>query len=205
MALALSDASALLHPDAVPRKRWTREQYDAAYEAGVFAGDHTELVEGDVITRMSKTPRQVVAYHQCLHWLMDVFSQRCLTMYGPIDVHAADIALNEPAPDIAVLSREVFEFRKSNPKPTDIRLAVEVGDQSLAFDLVVKAALYARAGIADYWVLDVPEQRVVVHREPTPEGYRDVKAYAEHESLAPLAAPEHKFCWATVMSSADPV
>ena len=66
-------------------------------------------------------------------------------------------------------------------------------DTSLSFDLNTKAALYARAGIAEYWVLDIPGRRLIVHRFPAAGRYSGVNAYAETESAAPLAAPETPF------------
>jgi len=66
---------------------------------------------------------------------------------------------------------------------------VEIADTTLAFDLTVKAALYARAGILEYWVLDLTGRRLIVHRDPKGGGYASVTAYSEHESIAPLSAP----------------
>ena len=68
-----------------------------------------------------------------------------------------------PKPDLIVLNRE-FETFDSNPQPQDIALLVEIADSTLNFDLTIKAALYARAGIAEYWVLDVVAKRLIVHR-----------------------------------------
>jgi len=67
---------------------------------------------------------------------------------------------------------------------------VEVSDSSLGFDLTTKAALYARAGIVEYWVLDVAGRRLIVHRDPRAGRYISVAAYGEEESVAPLAALE---------------
>jgi Uma2 family endonuclease len=66
---------------------------------------------------------------------------------------------------------------------------VEVADTTLAFDLSTKARLYARAGIIEYWVLDIAGRRMVVHRDPKNWRYLSVAAYSETESLSPLGAP----------------
>jgi Uma2 family endonuclease len=68
-------------------------------------------------------------------------------------------------------------------------LVVEISDSTLGFDLTTKAELYARAGIVEYWVVDVAARRLIVHRDPREGLYRAVTAYAEQESVAPLAAP----------------
>ena len=91
-----------------------------------------------------------------------------------------------------VLTGPSLSVRTGNRNRTISLLVVEVSDSTLRFDLTVKAALYARAGIVEYWVLDVSGRRLIVHREPTPGGYRSVVAYSEFESIAPLASPQNK-------------
>ncbi len=80
-----------------------------------------------------------------------------------------------------------------NPQPSDVRLVVEISDSTLGFDLKVKAPLYARAGIPEYWVVDIAGKRVIVHRDPSGGAYTSVEAYSEQESVQPLAAPGHAF------------
>jgi Uma2 family endonuclease len=75
---------------------------------------------------------------------------------------------------------------------------IEIADTSLAFDLTVKAALYARAAIVEYWVLDVPGHRLIVHRDPQSGQYGSVTAYSEQEGIAPLGAPDSTFQVRTV-------
>jgi Uma2 family endonuclease len=72
---------------------------------------------------------------------------------------------------------------------SDVLLAIEVADSSLARDLRVKPAVFARYGVAELWVIDVPGQKVHVHREPTTEGYRRVTEHGWNEKLVPEVAP----------------
>ena len=88
------------------------------------------------------------------------------------------------------MKRNLSHFKSENPRPEDLQLVVEVGDSTLGFDLTTKAGLYARAGITEYWVLDVAGRRMIVHRDPQAGRYRSVAAYSEEESVAPMAAPE---------------
>jgi Uma2 family endonuclease len=78
-------------------------------------------------------------------------------------------------------------------RPADLRLVVEVSDSTLGFDLTTKAELYARAGIAEYWVVDVAARRLIVHHEPREGLYRSVTAYNEEETVTPLASPGCEF------------
>ena len=125
-------------------------------------------------------------------WLIDAFGRQFVNAEAPIDVSPADNAWNEPEPDLIVLKKQFATF-DSNPRPEDLDLIVEIADSSLKFDLTVKAALYARAAIAEYWVLDVADKRLIAHRSPVSGTYTSVVAYGENEIVAPLAAPNAVF------------
>jgi Uma2 family endonuclease len=126
-------------------------------------------------------------------WLAQTFGFRLVNQEAAIDVAPEDNPTNAPQPDLIVLTREATHFRSANPRPEDLRLVVEIADSSLNFDLTTKAALYARAGIAEYWVLDVAGRRLLVHREAKAGGYASIIAYGEQESVAPLTAPQAEF------------
>ena len=68
-------------------------------------------------------------------------------------------------------------------------LVVEVAESSLDYDRRDKALLYARAGFADYWIVNLIDRRIEVHRDPAPTGYRSVVSLAPGDEVAPLAAP----------------
>lgn len=106
-----------------------------------------------------------------------------------IDLRAGDETTNAPEPDVVLLSRTIREIT-GRPGPADLLLVAEVSGATLAFDLTVKAGLYARAGIAEYWVVDLEGRRVIVHRQPADGRYVEVIAYAEDEMIATLGAPD---------------
>jgi Uma2 family endonuclease len=70
-----------------------------------------------------------------------------------------------------------------------VALLVEVSDSTVKFDLSTKAALYARAGIVEYWVVDLKGRSLIVHREPVAGVYKSVVGYSNEERVTPLAAP----------------
>ncbi len=76
------------------------------------------------------------------------------------------------------------------------QLIVEVSDSTLNFDLTVKAALYARPAMIEYWVIDILGNRLIVHREPSEGVYASIIAYGLEDELTPLAAPDARFCLA---------
>jgi Uma2 family endonuclease len=79
-----------------------------------------------------------------------------------------------------------------NAHPSAAVLVMEVADSTLAFDCGPKAALYAQAGIPDYWVLNLPVRVLLVHRDPDPMTgtYRQIARHGETDAVSPLAAPD---------------
>ena len=82
------------------------------------------------------------------------------------------------------------DYLTQHPTPDKIVLLVEVADTSTVKDLGEKAETYALAEVTDYWVVLVNEAVIVVHREPSPSGYRNVVRLAGSDTLSPLMMPE---------------
>src|SRR6266699_1568078 len=185
MPTAVTDLPAKLDP---PRKLWTRSEYDELYSSGLLNGQRLELIEGELIDKMGKRRPHVNSVALLLGWLVEVFGARLVIQESPIDVAPEDNPSSQPEPDLIVLKRDLSHFTSENPCPQDLQLVVEVADSTLGFDLTRKAALYARAGIVEYWVLDVAGRRIIVHRDPRGGRYASGVAYSANESVAPLAA-----------------
>jgi Uma2 family endonuclease len=182
--------SPLIYP---PRKRWTRAECETIDATGLWDRDRLELIEGELITKMPKMRPRVLVLMSLLEWLGNAFGMRQLNREAPIDVAPQDNPTSEPEPDIAVLSKSGLEYVSANPPASDVPLVIEISDSTLAFDLGPKARLYARAEIPEYWVFDINERRLIVHRDPRSGCYSSVTAYAEGESVSPLAMPSASF------------
>jgi Uma2 family endonuclease len=172
---------------------WTRADCAALEASGQWDQQKLELVDGRLISKLGKKRPHVNAVVLLAAWLAQIFGFQYVNHAAPIDVAPEDNPTNEPEPDLIVLTRKSSHFLSGNPRPEDLRLVVEIADSSLTFDLTTKAALYARAGIVEYWVLDVAGRRLIVHRDAKASGYASIIAYSEHESVAPLAAPQAEF------------
>jgi Uma2 family endonuclease len=192
MPIALTEIPAPLASTDPPRKRWTRAECITLEASGLLDHENLELVEGELIGKIGKKRPHVNSFTVLQAWLMQVFGWRFVNSEAPIDVAPEDNPTNEPVPDVIVLRQDQSRFT-SNPRPQDLRLVVEIADSSLGFDLKVKAAPYARAGVPEYWVLDVTGRRLLVHRNPQGGTYADVAAYSERENVSPLAAPQAQF------------
>ena len=176
-----------------PRKRWTRAEVQVLEAAGMLDTTHLELIEGELINKMGKRRPHGDSASLLHAWLIQVFGGRHVNSEMPIDVAPQDNPASQPEPDLIVVGRDYTAFRTKTPGPSDLILVIEISDTTLAFDMGVKAALYARAGIEDYWVLDIQGRRMFVHRDPQDGRYQSVVEYSENEMIAPLAAPDHEF------------
>jgi Uma2 family endonuclease len=183
-----------------PRVPWTRKEVEACIRAGLWAGQHYELVDGELINKSPKYLRHARGVQRLFRALVEIFGWDFVLTGPSVDVAAEDHRTSEPEPDVVVLNRSASEIPGNEPEPPDIALVVEVSDTTLHHDLTTKAALYARAGIPDYWVLDLNGRRLVVHREPARGVYKAVMAYDEHERVAPLAAPGREIAIADLLS-----
>jgi Uma2 family endonuclease len=190
MPVALTIAPDPPAPLIPPRKRWTRTECAALESSGVCDQQNVELIDGELISKMGKNRPHVNALLTMMLWLMDTFGRDRVNPEVPIDVAPEDNPTNEPQPDLIVLRRASSSFQSGPPQPGDLELVVEIADTTLQFDLTVKAGLYARAGIVEYWVLDVTGRRLIVHREPAPGGYRSVVAYSDSEKVTPHTSPQ---------------
>ena len=186
MPVALTELPASLGPR---RKLWTRAECDALTSSGLLHYERLELIEGELISKMGKNrphSNSLVLLHE---WLIAVFGLRRVHQETPIDVSPEDNPTSEPEPDLIVLKSDISHFPSGNPGPADILLVIEVAESTIGFDLRTKADLYARAGILDYWVLDLTTRRMIVHRDPRDGTYTSRQAYGAEESVSPLAAP----------------
>src|ERR1051326_6987229 len=152
MPTAFSDLPAQVDP---PRKLWTRSEYEELYSSVLKDRLRLELIEGELINKTGKNRPHVNALSLLYGWLIEVFGIRRVNPEAPIDVTPEDNPSNEPEPDLIVLKRDLSYFKEGNVQPEDLDLVVEISDSTLGFDLITKAALYARARIVECWVLDV--------------------------------------------------
>jgi Uma2 family endonuclease len=176
-----------------PRKRWTRRECGTLEASGLWDQQHLELVQGELISKMGKKRPHVNALVAVQAWLVRTFGEQFVNPEAPIDVAPEDNPTNEPEPDLVVLTKPSRAFRDANPRPAELRLVVEISGSTLGFDLTTKAELYARAGIVEYWVVDVAARQLIIHRDPREGLYRSVLAYSDEEKVTPQASPGHEF------------
>ena len=186
MPVAL-EISAVAGGPPPPHKRWTRDECAVLEKAGLLESQRYELLEGELVLKMGKNHPHMRALLLLVAWLRTAFGQNFVVQEPAIDVRPEDNPSSEPEPDAIVLNRSFLELT-SRARPDELLLVAEVSSTTLAFDLTAKARLYARAGIAEYWVLDLEGRRLIVHRDPAEGAYRSITAFDEDELVSTLSA-----------------
>ena len=106
-----------------------------------------------------------------------------------IHVQAA-ILLGDSLPEPDVMWLKPKRYGGQRPCAADALLIIEVSDSSLRYDLGEKAMLYSQSGIQEYWVVDVASHSIHRHRQPSVDGYQDVRKFERNEKLSPLCKPD---------------
>jgi Uma2 family endonuclease len=169
---------------------WTCDLLNRVADCGAFEGRHVFLVNGELLEMAPPGPAHSTAVSLADYLFKTVFAKGHIVRVQ--DGLPLGLAV-DPLPDLSVIPGSVRDFSVKHPRTAV--LVVEVADSSLSYDLGDKAHLYAAAGIADYWVVDLVSRRVVVHRDPRPDpavpfgaGYAKVIEFPETAAVAPLAA-----------------
>ena len=172
-------------------RRWTRQEYDRLIELGVLHEDEPiELLAGRLVVREPQRTPHAVATQLAADALRTVFGAGWSVR---VQLPLALDEESEPEPDVAVVRGAPRDYLREHPSVP--ALVVEVAHDSLRADRTLKARLYARASIADYWIVNLVDRLLEVHRSPTgrargrPVAYADVRRIPPSEAIAPLAAP----------------
>ncbi len=172
---------------ATPR-RFTVADFLRMGEVGLFdQNGRVELIDGQILD-MSPTNSP---HAGLVKRLIRLFSRRLgdeaiVSAQDPLEIDLHGM----PQPDLLLLKPREDFYTDSHPRPADVLLLIEVSDSTLRFDKRVKLPLYARAGIAEAWIADVPGRAIWISRGPLPSGeYRQTECIGpEHvESFSPLA------------------
>jgi len=161
---------------------YTRAEVSRMEESGELSG-RWELIEGQLVDKMGQNPPHAYVLRLVAAWLARVYGAERVSNQSPIEVALGDRERSEPQPDIAVLAQSKPEYKTRHPRGEELVVLVEVADSSARFDLTVKAALYARAGVPEYWVLDVTRGLLIVHRTPENGRYLHVEELTEDQTV----------------------
>jgi Uma2 family endonuclease len=181
------DEPSILDRHAVPRHCLTLADYHRLGEVGILgADDRVELLEGQLVDMSPIGPRHAFVVEALNEALVTAVAGRAgVRPQNPIILDNR----SEPQPDFAVVRRHPPGQPHAHPEPEDVFLLIEVADSSLAIDRGAKLALYARAGIREYWLVDLTTDCVFVHRDPEGEAYATVRRVEPPATLDISALP----------------
>jgi len=172
-------------------RRWKRVEYERLVDLGVFEGDPVELIGGQLIVAEPKGSPHATAVGMANDAL------RAVLPPGWIVRVQDPLALDDesaPEPDIALVRGSRADYRHAHPAHS--ALAIEVAQSSLSFDRQHKGSLYARAGVQDYWIVNLVDGVLEVYRDVAPDAsapygwrYRSIQTLSPPALVAPLVLP----------------
>jgi len=174
--------------DWIPRHRITVDEYYRMAEVGILPPDaRVELIEGEIIDMAPIGSGHGGTVAQLIELLRDAARGRA-QMWVQSETRLSDIS--EPQPDFMLLKPRADFYKKKHPGPDDTFLIVEVSESSLRYDREVKAPLYARHGVPEYWIVDLKGRQVRFFRSPQSGRYTDVTSTDAPGVVVPAALPE---------------
>jgi len=162
-------------------------EYYRMAEAGILSeDDRVELIEGEIVI-MSPIGSPHSACIDRLTRLLVYGAGEAAIVRVQNPIHLSDYS--EPQPDLCLLKPREDFYADHHPTPSDVLIVIEVADTSLAYDQTVKATLYAKAGIAEYWLVDLNHDLITVYTQPVNGYYRNSQRFGRGDSLSSAAIP----------------
>ena len=182
----------------------TRYEYQLLTEAGAFEGRRVELIGGVIYEKMAsmRGPHATAVTNVTLAFVTAFARQAAIRIQLPVTLDET----SEPEPDLALARGEGNDYSGPHPTPADVLFLLEISDATLLYDRYTKASIYARAEIVEYWILNVPERQLEIHRGPQRDsampfgwGYSTRLIVPESGSAATLWQPEVEFAVADLL------
>ena len=170
-------------------RRWRRAEYDRLIELGMFIGERLELLDGLLVVGEPQGSPHAATVMHIGHVLTSAFGDGWhARLHAPLALDDD----SEPEPDVAIVTGAARDYLAAHPSRA--ALVVEVAESSLRLDRRFKAELYARVRLPEYWIVNLVDGALEVHREPHADPgagafYRSVATLRPPATVTPLAAP----------------
>ncbi len=169
------------------RRRFTADEYQRMGQTGILPStDRVELIDGEVLAMTPIGPRHCAAVDRATRVFVTRAGDAAIVrVQGSVRLDL----FTEPEPDVVLLRPRADFYASAHPGSADILLIIEVAESSLAYDREVKAYVYARSGVAEYWLVDLNAD--VLHRYSSPQdgSYRVTRQEGRGQSVAPQLLP----------------
>lgn len=175
----------------IERHLFTVDRYHQMIDAGILTeNDRVQLIQGDLITMSPIGIRHAACVNKLTRKLSQHLSEQAIvSVQNPIQL--SDIS--EPEPDVALLVYRDDYYANRLPQAADVYLIIEVSDSTLAFDRTVKLPMYAQAGIAEVWVVNLIDNAIEVYREPVAGKYTTRMRVAKNGEVTAVSFPQITF------------
>lgn len=172
-------------------RRWRRAEYDRLVDLGMFVGERLELLDGLLVVREPQGSSHAAIVGHIGRVLQSAFGAG---WHARLQAPLALDEDSEPEPDVAIVAGKHRDYLSAHPSTA--ALVVEVADSSLRLDRRLKTGLYARTGLQEYWIVNLVEGVLEVHRHPQPATdtaygwvYGAVEILRPPGTVSPLVAP----------------
>ncbi|HEY7157562.1 MAG TPA: Uma2 family endonuclease [Gemmataceae bacterium] len=157
-------------------RRFSVAEYHKLIEIGILTeDDNLELLDGYLVHKMSRNPPHDAALQLIQETLPRLLPAGwCLRMQSAIT-----LSRSEPEPDAAIVRGNARTYSTHHPGPADIGLVIEVADSTLDGDRIDKGRIYAEAGIACYWIVNLVDRQIEVYTLPS--GATAAPAFAQRQ------------------------
>ena len=165
------------------------DHFERLVNAGFFEGEfrkRVELIRGEMLDMSPIGSPHSEIVDRITAWSFKAVAdlQIRVRVQNPVRIPAND---SEPEPDVVWVA--AGNYAQRHPQPEEVLLLIEVAENSLAFDRRTKLAVYAEAGIAEYWIVNLLDEQIETHREPVGLQYRRKSIYRGNDAVSPNAMP----------------
>lgn len=153
----------------IAKYSFTAEEFERLGAAGILRQDaRLELIEGEIFEMSPIGSAHAAGVNFLSRLLNRLFGDsHIVATQNPIRLDD----FSEPQPDVALLRWRDDYYRDGHPTPADVLLVIEVADTTVMADRKVKLPLYARAGIPEAWLVNIPEDQVEIYSDPAGDIY----------------------------------
>lgn len=165
------------------RVKWTLEEYHRLINAGFLVDKRVELLEGEIIEMAPEGIPHADLSDEAAGYLRGKLGDRAKVR----EAKPITLERSEPEPDLCICQNQ--RYNTHHPYPEDIFWLIEYSESSLIKDLEIKSVIYASAEVAEYWVVNLKNRKLIVFREPEAGEYQQ-KQTLNMGSVSPLAFPD---------------